>query len=107
MSAIVLMAPYAEKLSPEELAKVDVPVLVVSSTGDTSTPIETNTVPVATLVPGRPWCGWTSTADPTLRSPTPVRCAKRSLATRTCPRRCWLSSTSGYDACAPGVLDSR
>ncbi|MDQ1249721.1 MAG: hypothetical protein QG597_4097 [Actinomycetota bacterium] len=54
IKALVLMAPYSEPLTEAELAKVDVPVLVVSSTGDQTTPIATNTEPVVELVPGRP-----------------------------------------------------
>ena len=54
INSLILMAPYTEMLSDEELQKVDVPVLVVSSTLDESTPIETNTVRPAELMPGRP-----------------------------------------------------
>lgn len=54
INSLVLMAPYTEMLSDEELQKVDVPVLVLSSTLDDSTPIETNTVRPADLMPGRP-----------------------------------------------------
>ena len=54
VNALILMAPYTEMFSDEELGKVDVPVLVVSSTLDDSTPIETNTERPAELIPGRP-----------------------------------------------------
>lgn len=52
--ALVLMAPYTEMLSDEELSKVDVPTLVISSTGDTTTPIESNTDRPVSLIEGRP-----------------------------------------------------
>lgn len=54
INSLILMAPYTEMISDEELQKVDVPVLVVSSTLDKSTPIETNTERPAELMPGRP-----------------------------------------------------
>lgn len=54
VNALILMAPYTEMFADEELEKVDVPVLVVSSTLDESTPIETNTERPADLIPGRP-----------------------------------------------------
>lgn len=54
IDSLILMAPYTEMISDDELKKVDVPVLVVSSTLDDSTPIETNTERPADLIPGRP-----------------------------------------------------
>ncbi len=108
VSAIVLMAPYAEKLSPEELAKVDVPVLVVSSTGDTSTPIETNTVPVATLVPGRPLVRLD--IDGGSHASFTDACALReAVAGNPNVPEAVLAELDrrGKDACAPGVLDSK
>ncbi|MFM2437353.1 MAG: hypothetical protein RLZ55_162 [Actinomycetota bacterium] len=108
VSAIVLMAPYAEKLSPEELAKVDVPVLVVSSTGDTSTPIETDTVPVATLVPGRPLVRLD--IDGGAHASFTDACALReAVAGNPNVPEAVLAELDrrGKDACAPGVLDSK
>lgn len=54
VKAIALQAPYTEMLSDDELAAVDVPTLIISSTGDTSTPIATNTERPADLIAGRP-----------------------------------------------------
>lgn len=54
INSLILMAPYTEMFSDVELEKVDVPVLVVSSTLDDSTPIETNTERPAELMTGRP-----------------------------------------------------
>lgn len=54
IKGMILMAPYTEMLSDEELSNVDVPVLVVSSTLDESTPIAENTDRPAQLIPGRP-----------------------------------------------------
>jgi len=54
VTSLILMAPYTEMFSDAELEKVDVPVLVLSSTLDESTPIETNTERPADLIEGRP-----------------------------------------------------
>ncbi len=54
IKAIALQAPYTEMLSDSELANVDVPTLIISSTEDTSTPIESNTVRPVSLMEGRP-----------------------------------------------------
>lgn len=54
IKGLILMAPYTEMLADEELSQVDVPVLVVSSTRDESTPIAENTDRPADLIPGRP-----------------------------------------------------
>ncbi len=54
VKAMVVMAPYSELLSDSELAQVKVPVLMISSTGDVTTPIKTNTERPASLIPGRP-----------------------------------------------------
>jgi predicted dienelactone hydrolase len=54
IKAIALQAPYTEMLSDDELANVDVPTLIISSTGDTSTPIESNTDRPVSLIEGRP-----------------------------------------------------
>lgn len=52
--AVVLMAPWSELLTDDELRTIDVPTLIVSGTDDTSTPIETNTTRPYALVTGRP-----------------------------------------------------
>jgi predicted dienelactone hydrolase len=54
IKAIALQAPYTEMLSDAELAAVDVPTLIISSTGDTTTPITSNTDRPTQLITGRP-----------------------------------------------------
>lgn len=54
IGAVILMAAWTELLSDEQLASVDVPVLMISSTGDVRTPIDPNTTRPEELVPGRP-----------------------------------------------------
>lgn len=54
IGAVVLMAAWTELLSDEQLENVDVPVLMISSTGDVRTPIDPNTTRPDELVPGRP-----------------------------------------------------
>lgn len=54
VSAVVAMAPFSIPLSDDELSAIDVPVLVISATDDTRTPVATNTERVWDLVSGRP-----------------------------------------------------
>lgn len=54
IGAVILMAAWTELLSDEQLESVDVPVLMISSTGDVRTPIDPNTTRPDALVPGRP-----------------------------------------------------
>lgn len=106
IKALVLMAPYTELLSEQELAKVDVPVMVVSSTGDTTTPISSNTEPVASMVPGRPLLrldidggSHNSFTDVcTLRDKVSANPNVPAAVTAELDR-------GAQEACAPGVLD--
>jgi predicted dienelactone hydrolase len=52
--AVVAMAPFTVLLSDDDLVGVDVPTLLLSATGDTTTPIGTNTVRPWNLISGRP-----------------------------------------------------
>jgi predicted dienelactone hydrolase len=54
ISAVILMAAWTELLSDENLANIDVPTLMISSTGDERTPIDPNTTRPDELIPGRP-----------------------------------------------------
>lgn len=52
--AVVAMAPFTVLFSDDDLAAVDVPTLLISATGDTTTPIDANTVRPWNLIAGRP-----------------------------------------------------
>lgn len=54
VTAVVAMAPFSIPLSDTELSAIGVPVLVISATDDTRTPVATNTERVWDLVAGRP-----------------------------------------------------
>lgn len=54
VDAVIAFAPAAGLLSDEDLAAIDVPLMVVSGTLDTTTPIDPNTDRTAAIATGRP-----------------------------------------------------
>lgn len=105
VQALVLMAPYTEMLSDEELSKVEVPTLVISSTGDTTTPIESNTDRPVSLIAGRPLLRMDILGG-SHNSFTDVCKLRDSVAGNTAvPEGVAAELASGSaEACDPGVL---
>jgi predicted dienelactone hydrolase len=54
IKAVVGMGPYVDPISDDELASLDLPVMLISGTRDTTTPIKTQTAKAFKKIPGDP-----------------------------------------------------